>query len=689
MSGISSAGSSTSADSTVYGTDVAPVTFPGIASGINYNAIIDKYTNLTLEQEKPMQAQVTKLNAQQTELIKIQNLVTDFQDSFQALSNPALFTSTTPSSTNTSAVGVNSISGQVATPGAYTIDSATLATATQMAGDPAAGGSVDATATLALAGTSISPQNGTAGPAGNQGQITIDGVEVDYDVNSETLQGAVAALNTALQTVDPTGSVTYDAATQKVTITSSQPLTLGSSSDSGNLLSVLKLDTSQITDVAGTYSTSSSAAIGGINLGATFNTDQNAGFATAVTSGTFTINGVQFSVDASGQNLNDIINEINQSSAGVIATYDQTTSQLVLTAKADGPQGISLGATGDNSNFLQASGMLANYTAPNKLSAGTQETVGQSAQVVYTDASGNIDTVYSNSNTVSNVVPGVQLSLQQAVGGSSGIAPVTIDVAQSSTALQTAIGTFVSAYNKVIGEINTATAAPVIGSQSDSSTGTAEGTELTSGGILFSSQDIDGLKDQLVNLVSGLFNTGSDGYNSLSSIGLELDSSFSVGVATNADSSDTSGTATNNSDSTSVGSQQYDGTSGKLQALDVTTLETALSTDPNAVASLFTGSNGVLDQLGSYLTSVTGLPTQLNSSVIGTIPPQSLFQTVQSENQDVIQSLQEQISSVTNQANMQANLLRQEFVNSETQIAELQSMQSSLSGLLSSTSGSS
>jgi flagellar hook-associated protein 2 len=308
---------------------------------------------------------------------------------------------------------------------------------------------------------------------------------------------------------------------------------------------------------------------------------------------------------------------------------------------------------------------------------------------VYTDASGNIDTVYSNSNTVSNVVPGVQLSLQQAVGGSSGIAPVTIDVAQSSTALQTAIGTFVSAYNKVIGEINTATAAPVIGSQSDSSTGTAEGTELTSGGILFSSQDIDGLKDQLVNLVSGLFNTGSDGYNSLSSIGLELDSSFSVGVATNADSSDTSGTATNNSDSTSVGSQQYDGTSGKLQALDVTTLETALSTDPNAVASLFTGSNGVLDQLGSYLTSVTGLPTQLNSSVIGTIPPQSLFQTVQSENQDVIQSLQEQISSVTNQANMQANLLRQEFVNSETQIAELQSMQSSLSGLLSSTSGSS
>ncbi|MGD0050821.1 MAG: flagellar filament capping protein FliD [Vulcanimicrobiaceae bacterium] len=688
MSGISSTGSSTSsADSTVYGTDVAPVTFPGIASGINYNAIIDKYTNLTLEQEKPLQTQVTSLNAQQAELIKIQNLVTDFQDTFQALSNPALFTATTPSSTNTSAVGATSISGQVATPGAYTIDSATLATATQIAGDPAAGGTVDATTPLASAGTSISPQNGTAGSGGNEGQITIDGVEVDYDVNSSTLQGVVAALNTALQTVDPTGSVTYNAATQKVTITSSQPLTLGSSSDSGNLLSVLKLDTAQITDVAGTYSTSSSAAIGGINLGATFDTDQNAGFATAVTGGTFSINGVKFSVDASGQNLNDIINEINQSSAGVIATYDQTSSQLVLTAKADGPQGISLGATGDSSNFLQAVGLLANYTTPNQFSAGTQETVGKSAQVVYTDASGNIDTVYSNSNTVTNVVPGVQLSLQQDVGGSSGIAPVTIDVAQSSTALQSAIGTFVDAYNKVISEINTATAPPVVGSQSDDATGSTEGTQLTKGGVLFNSQDIDGLKDQLVNFVSGLFDTGSDGYNSLASIGLELDSSFSVGVATSGSSD--SDAATNNSDATSVGTQQYDGTSGKLVALDATTLETALAADPNAVSSLFTGANGVLDQLGSYLTSVTGLPTQLNSSVIGTVPPQSLFQTVQAENQDVIQSLQEQITSVTNQANMQANLLRREFVDSEVQIAQLQSMQSSLSSLLAGTSSTS
>jgi flagellar capping protein FliD len=175
--------------------------------------------------------------------------------------------------------------------------------------------------------------------------------------------------------------------------------------------------------------------------------------------------------------------------------------------------------------------------------------------------------------------------------------------------------------------------------------------------------------------VTGLYDTGSSGYNSLSSIGLQLDSSFSVGIATSGDSSDSSDSsdstsATNNSSNNAVGTQTLDGTDGKLQALDITTLTTALEDDPTAVSQLFT--------------SVTGLPTSLANTVVGNAPPQSLFQTVETEGQDEITSLQQQISTVTNQANMQANLLRTEFADSETQIAQLQAMQSSLTSLLSS-----
>ena len=127
--------------------------------------------------------------------------------------------------------------------------------------------------------------------------------------------------------------------------------------------------------------------------------------------------------------------------------------------------------------------------------------------------------------------------------------------------------------------------------------------------------------------------------------------------------------------------QTFDGTSGRLNALDVNALTTALSANASAVAQLFTGQSSIVTQVGAYLTNVAGLPTQLTSGLAGTIPTESLLATIQAENQDQISSLQQQITLVTDQANMQADQLRQEFTNSETQIAELQSMQSSLGAL--------
>ncbi len=537
MSGIGSATTSTSGSSgsdVQYGTNVPPISFPGIASGIDYNSIINKYTQMTLEQETPLQNQITTLNSQQSELLKIQDLIGKFQDSFQAISDPANFTATKPTSSNSAAVAASTISGSVATPGNYVIDSASLATATQIINDPASNGTFSQNTALVNAGASITPNNGSA----TQGQITINGLQLNYDVNATTLQSFIATNATALASVGVTMS--YDAATQAVTISSTQPLTLGSATDSGNLLQVLKLDTAQITDNAGTYSATSTSAIGGINVGAVFDTSQNAGFSTAVTSGKFSINGVAFNVDATTNNLNDILNEINQSSAGVIASYDQSTDSVVLTAKAEGPQGITLGSTGDTSNFLQAAGFLTNATQPNQLSAGATENVGNSAKIVFTDAAGTQHTVYSNSNTVTNVVPGVSLALQQAVDGTI-VAPVTISVAQDSSVLQSAITSWVNSYNALIDEINTATQAPVVGTTTSSATGQTSGTQLTGGGVLFNNEEVSSIKDQLVNLVSGYMNTGSTSYNSLSSIGLTLDSSFSVAQASDSsDSSDSS-----------------------------------------------------------------------------------------------------------------------------------------------------
>ncbi|HEY0393630.1 MAG TPA: flagellar filament capping protein FliD [Candidatus Elarobacter sp.] len=669
MSGLSSTSSSTGS-AAAPGTNVAPISFPGIASGIDYNSIIQKYTNITLSQETPLQNKVTALNSQQNELLKIQDLIATFQDAFKAVSDPAALSATTPASSNSSAVVATALAKQVATPGTYVLQKTTLATATQIGNDASANGSFDQAKTLATAGASITPTNGTAGSAA-PGSITINGVTLSYDVNATTLQGFIAANAGALSAVGVTMS--YDAATQKVTISSTQPLTLGSANDKGNLLQVLKLDTAQIQNAGGTYTASSTAQIGGINLGATFNSANNAGFATAVTAGNFSINGVAFKVDPTANNLNNMLQQINASAAGVYATYDSANDRILLTAKADGPQGITLGSSGDTSNFLQAAGFLANPTQPGVLQAGTTVNVGKSASVQYLDNAGSSHTVFSNSNDVSNAIPGVNLKLQSAIDGVT-VAPVTISIAQDSSGLQTALGTFVDAYNAVIDEINTATQAPVVGTSTNATTGQTSGAQLTTGGVLFNNQDILALKDRMVSMVSGFGATGSTAYNSLASVGLTLDSSFTVSTASSAN-------AQNTTSQTSVSTQTFQGTSGRLSALDVSKLTAALAANPTAVANLFTGKSSIIGQLGAYLTSVTGLPTALTGSLAGAIPRQSLFTTLSTTNNDQITSLQRQIKLVTDQANLQADRMRQEFISSETQIAQLQSLQSSLTAL--------
>jgi flagellar hook-associated protein 2 len=663
-----------STSSTTPGTSTAPISFPGIASGIDYNTIIQKYTDITLAQSKPLETKVTALNAAQAELLKIQNLMAKFQDTFKAISSPANFTATSPTSSNSSAIAASAIAGGVATPGTYVITKASLATATQLTNDPAANGAFNPNAVMVNAGASISPSNGPAGVT--NGKITIDGVTLSYDVKTQDLNTWINMIaNPALAAAGVGASLAYNAG--KVTVTSTQPLTLGSATDSGNLLQVLKLDTAQITFSGGVYTATSTSNIGGINLGAQLNSANNAGFATAVTAGNFSINGVVFKVDPTTNNLNNVLQQINTSSAGVIATYDQANDRIVLTAKNPGPQGISLGQSGDTSNFLQAAGFLTNYTTPNGISAGAQLVVGKSAHVQYVDNAGTSHDVYGNSNSITSVIPGVTLKLQQAVDGVL-VAPVTISVAQDSTPMQTAIKSFVTAYNVVIDEINTATQAPVIGTTPNAN-GTTAGTQLTTGGVLFNNQDVLSMKDKLVNFVSSFGAGSSRSYNSFSSVGLSLDTTFSVATASSA--------APGTTAPSPVQQQTFQGTSGRLADLDVTKLNAALAADPNAIARLFTGPTSIVGQMGAYLTSATGLPTQLTGSLAGKIPAHSLFSTLTATTSDQISSFQRQIKLVTDQANLQADRLRAQFVASESMIASLQAMQSSLGALTTKSSG--
>ena len=667
--------------SQIPGTNQPPISFPGIASGIDYNSIIQKLTSLTLAPEVQLNAQIATLNAANAELIKINNLFASVQSALGALSDPSLFNSWDATSSNLGVLTAAGIPNSNATPGTYIINSVKTATATSVASNPLAGASERSniaggayagqpadSVPLANSYAAITPLNGP----NNQGTITIDGVSVSYNVNTQSANAIFASINAAVQTVDPSFSIGFIGATDTVEIQGSKPVTIGSATDTGNLLQVLKLDQAPNGGGGPPFTVVGTSGVGGINVGQTLNNPAtNAGFTAPVTAGVFTINGVAISVDPNGDNVSSILAKINASNAGVTASYNSATNQISLVSKSTGPQSIVLGAPSDTSNFLSLAGLTT--------ASGSTSITGQQAAVTLQNPDGTTKTVYSNSNTITNAISGISLNLVS----NDPSTPFSVVVGANTSNLVNALNTFASAYNATIGEINSATTPPIV---TPSQPGALPGTAQSSigGGILYGNADVGVIKAAVNNLVSGFLGSGTQ-YNSLSSIGLNLSSSFSVIT--------TSNNGSNNGGSTTPGqggvAQQttYQGTDGTLQPLDTSKLFAALQTNPNAVAQIFQGANSLTTQLGTYLTGVTGFPTLLSSGTVGQIPSTALIQNYENANTSIIASVQEQLTQITDEANLQADGLRAQFVGTETTLAGLQGEQSQLAGFFKSAGG--
>ncbi len=671
MSGVSATSSSTSG---VLG-DAPPVTFPGVASGIDYNSIIQKYTAETLQQEQPLKTQAININAQNTAILKIKNLIGSVQDSLTALSDPTIFGAykATPGNTasGSPAATLKQIPHQSAIAGTVAINAQTAATATTIVNNPAANGTLNATVALDTAGTSITATNG---PSAN-GSITINGTQVSYDVTTQSLTTILNNIKTQTgvnYSINANGTVTLGVIAGVGTAVS----TLGSGADSGNLEQVLKLDTAPI--VGGNVTSSSSA--GGINETSNLNQNSNAGFATAVTAGTFTINGVAFTVNPATDSLSNVITRINASSAGVTAQYNSATSQITLTSTTPGPQSILVGKGSDTSNFLSATGLTTGTTT-----SGTQ------ASVTYTDNTGT-HVAYSSTDDFANVVPGFTLTV---TNSSPALPPgstyYTVSVASDPSQAETAINKFVTSYNTAIRELNKDLVAPTV-TTGTGSTGTSTSAS-SGGGSLYGNFQISNLRDQLVQLVSGIIPSGSTAYNSLASVGLKLNTASQT-VGTASDSSDSSDATDSTNTVTVQGS-----TDGTLAPLDTAAFEAAYAANTAAVQSLFTlvppkagalaaqGATatvptGFAYTFGSYLANANGLTTFLANSAI---TPQNLssvlLSVVLDSNNQQIDSIDKQVASITKEANNQANQLRAQFTASESQIAQLQSLQSEIAAI--------
>jgi flagellar hook-associated protein 2 len=549
------------------------VQLSGLASGINWTNIISELLTVARAPETQMTAQQDTDNNINSAYQTIGSDLTTLGNDVTTLSNPSFFQSRTASVSDPSVASATAAQG---TPlGSFTFNVSQLATDASQLGTPVTANPLNSTDNVSnlVIGTA-----GFATPV-TAGTFTVNGQAITIST-SDTLQSIFTQISTATN-----GAVTgsYNATTDEMTLNSSKPIVLGSATDTSNFLQSAELYNNGMGIITST------SALGGINLNSTLN---SANLATAITdggggNGEFLINGVQINFDASTSTINEVLQEINNSSAGVTATFDGANNSFELTNNTPGDVGISLQDV--NGNFLAATGL-----STGNLQAGSN--------LKYNINGGG--TEISESNTVdagSAGLAGLSITAQ-------GVGSSTIMVGSDTSTVATAVQSFVTDYNAV---------QTYISSQTSPTTGSS-GT--VTPGLLTGDLIAEGIEDTLRQLV-GVSPDGSSGaVQSLNDLGIQSNgadnlltvpdaSTMTNAIANNL--SDVQNLFTNATNGVATGLTSYLTSANGPGGL-IDTAETNMSTDSE---NLTKSINALNERLSAEQTELTNEFTQMETAI--------------------------------------------------------------------------
>jgi len=158
--------------------------------------------------------------------------------------------------------------------------------------------------------------------------------------------------------------------------------------------------------------------------------------------GAVTINGKAVYYDKYADTLSGLLSRINMAGAGVRAAYDPLTDRVTFTSTSTGPLALDLADAGGN--LLAALGVA---------DAGSQ-VLGESASFIVEGYNGGRP-IYSMSNTVSGLVPGLTLQLKEVSAKDSvgSYIPSLITVETDVDSAVKNVKDFVDAYNQTIDKI--------------------------------------------------------------------------------------------------------------------------------------------------------------------------------------------------------------------------------------------
>jgi len=429
---------------------------------------------------------------------------------------------------------------------------------------------------------------------------------------SESLQDVFSAISTATG-----GNVTaaYDSGSDTVTLTAATgTVSLGADNDTSNFLSATSLyDGNAVTDKStGAVTVSSASALGSVGLTSTI---ADSGLKKAVTD-----------VDGSGNGTFTI--------NGVAVDFNVNTDTLQTVMDKINSSNAGVTATFNNSNSqftLTNNSMGDTGISVSEASGGLLDAMGLNTTSSFTAG-------LNASFTINGSGPFTSASnnLDASVDGINGLTinatsktTQTVTVGTDTSGISTAINNLISAYNTVQTEIT---------SQTQITTGT---TGSVSTSTLSGNMDITGMQADLQNLM----------FNSISGLTGSITSLDKIGIG-------------------------FTGTSPLLSVLDQNALNSAITSNPEAVANLFTSyPNGLVAQIDAYVTKATG-PEGVIATQTNALNTDSTNFTTQINNLET-QLTQEQASLTT------------EFTAMETAESQYQSEESTLNSILNTGSSSS
>jgi flagellar hook-associated protein 2 len=443
----------------------------GLASGFDWQSMVDQLTELERAPQRRMRSDQAEISQKQSTLNSLTSELNSLKTKLEALSTGDIFDQRSlTNSDDTVATASTSASGLV---GNYNLQVTQLATTSSWQGSDDVGSALHS-------GNDVSALTLSAAAfrtAITAGTITVNNQQITI-ATSDSLGDVLDAIKDA---IGGSATASYDATNDKITIDGDgSVVVLGSAKDTSNFLQIAELKNN------GTDTVTSTNKLGRLQTSAVLSSG-NFETAFSTSSGSFKINGVSVTYDSSTDTLNDIIDRINNASAGVLASYDAINDRLQLTNDTTGDLGMSLSDV--SGNFLAASGLLSG-----SLTRGNN--------MEFSINSGG--TISSNGNTVNESITGIEgLQITALKTGST-----TLTVDNDRTAISESINGLITQYNKVQTFLSTHTGTQL----------SADGS--ASSGILSTETDIRGIVGALRSNVTATVSTLAAGLNELGDLGV-------------------------------------------------------------------------------------------------------------------------------------------------------------------------